>query len=153
MNKKYLVIPAVAIALLAGAGAVSAKGPMGGGPGGFGGFERDPDQWLTRITADATMLGISVDEMKTAWSQGKTLQEVATEKGITQDQLAAKLKAAKETKHKEALQALVTKGYLTQAQADARLAAMKTRQTEAQAKRGNGTMMKGMMEGRLGANR
>lgn len=152
MKKKYLVIPAMAIALLAGAGAVSAQGPMGGGHGGFGGFERDPDQWLTRITADATMLGISVDEMKTAWSQGKTLQEVATEKGITQDQLKAKLKAAQETKQKDALQALVTKGYLTQAQADARLAAMKTRQAEAQTKRGNGSMMKGM-EGRMGANR
>ena len=146
MKKKYLVIPAVAIALLAGAGAASAHGPMGGGMRGFGGFEKDPDQWLTRITTDAGMLGISVDEMKTAWAEGKTLDEVATAKGITKEQLAEKMKTAQEAKQKESLQALVTKGYITQAQADARLAAMKTRQTEMEAKRGE---MKGKLKARM----
>lgn len=146
MQKKYLVIPAVAIALLAGAGAASAHGPMGDGMRGFGGFEQDPDQWLTRITADASLLGVSVDEMKTAWAEGKTLEEIATSKGLTKEQLAAKLKTVRETKQKEALQALVNKGYITQAQADARLTAMKTRQTEMEAKRGH---MKGTMKTRL----
>ncbi len=152
-KKQYLVVPALALTLFAGAGAASAQGlttankavPFGqgemrgpGGRGGFGhggNFERDPDQWLNRITSEASILGISVDEMKTAWSQGKTLEDLATEKGITREQLAEKLKAAAETKQKETLQALVTKGYITQAQADARLTAMKTRQAEMETKR------------------
>lgn len=146
-KKQYLIVPALALTLFAGAGAASAQGltaankavPFGHGemrgPGGRGGFERDPDQWLSRITSDAAILGISVDEMKTAWSQGKTLEDLATAKGITREQLAEKLKAAAETKQKETLQALVTKGYITQAQADARLSAMKTRQAEMETKR------------------
>lgn len=152
-KKQYLVVPALALTLFAGAGIASAQSATGapatankmmqrgemrgpGGHGGFGGdFANNPEQWLSRITSDAAILGISVDEMKTAWSQGKTLEDLATEKGLTRDQLAEKLKAAAETKQKETLQALVTKGYITQAQADARLNAMKTRQAEMETKR------------------
>lgn len=166
-KKQYLVVPALALTLLAGASIVSVQdvaaannvgygkqGEMrghspgfGGGMPGMGDFAHDPDQWLSRITADAAILGVSVDEMKTAWSQGKTLQDLATEKGITREQLAEKLKAAAETKQKEALQALVTKGYITQAQADARLAVMKTRQTNHESKRSE---LKTKLQNRLG---
>lgn len=154
-KKQYLVVPALALTLFAGAGIASAQGATGGatakgfaprlemrGPGGHGDFENNPDQWLSRITSDAAILGISVDDMKAAWSQGKTLEDLATEKGITREQLAEKLKAAADTKQKETLQALVTKGYITQAQADARLNAMKTRKAEMQTKRAE---MKGKM--------
>lgn len=143
MQKKFLLIPAIAVALLAGAGAASAHGGMGGGMrGGFGGFEKDPDQWLARMTTEAAIIGVSVDEMKAAWAEGKTIQELALSKGLTQAQLAEKMKAAHESKQKEALQALVTKGYITQAQADARLAAMKTRQADMATK--HGQMKKGL---------
>lgn len=162
-KKQYFVVPALALTLFAGAGIASAQGATGTsatggkimqrgemrGPGGHmdfgGGFANNPDQWLSRITSDAAILGISVDDMKAAWSQGKTLEDLATEKGITREQLAEKLKAAAETKQKDALQTLVTKGYITQAQADARLTAMKTRQAEMQAKRAE---MKGKMPAR-----
>lgn len=160
-KKQYLIVPALALTLFAGAGMASAQGPTAAngkmpaqgemrGPGRFmhgGDFEKNPDQWLSRITSEAAILGISVDDMKTAWSQGKTLQDLATEKGITREQLAEKLKAAAEAKQKETLQALVTKGYITQAQADARLEAMKTRQASMQAKRGH---MQSKIKGRLG---
>lgn len=85
----------------------------------------DPDRFLERLTSEASMLGISVDEMKSYWSQGKGVKEIATEKGITEEQLKTKMQAAAETKIKAELKTLVDKGIITQAQADARLATMK----------------------------
>ncbi len=122
LNKKaYFIIPALAVALLTGT-AVSAHG-MGGG-GGFM-MKGDPQitatQWEERITQDAGILGISVDEMKAKWAEGKGLREVAQEKGISDADLQAKLKGAREAQQKQWLQTLVSQGKITQAQADARL--------------------------------
>lgn len=122
LNKKaYFLIPALAVALLTGT-AVSAHG-MGGG-GGFM-MKGDPQvtatKWEERITQDAGLLGISVDEMKAKWAEGKGLREIAQEKGISDTDLQAKLKAAREAEQKTWLQTLVSQGKITQAQADARL--------------------------------
>lgn len=140
-NKKYLLaIPAFALAGFLSVSSVSAAG--GGMFGGMhGGFARgmggqgigDPDRWTHNITQEASVLGISVDEMKTYWSQGKNLRDIAAEKGITDEQLKIKMQAAVEAKIKSQLQALVDKGHITQAQADARLtvmAQMKTKMAE-----------------------
>lgn len=135
-NKKYLLatVPALALVGLVAATSVSAASPQGMGVGGFGGrgmgggFHMgigDPDRFVERLTSEATMLGISVDEMKSYWSQGKNIQDIAKEKGITTEQLKAKMEAAQETKIKTELKNLVDKGIITQAQADARLTAMK----------------------------
>lgn len=134
-NKKYLLatVPAMALVGLMAASSVSAANPQMG-PGGFGGrgmslgFHHgigDPDRFVERLTSEASMLGISVDEMKNYWSQGKGVKEIAAEKGITEEQLKTKLQVAAETKVKTELKTLVDKGVITQAQADARLAAMK----------------------------
>lgn len=133
INKKYLwaTVPAMALVGLVAVSSVSAAsdeagamrllGPRGGGHMGIG----DPDRFLDRLTSEASMLGISVDEMKTYWSQGKGVKEIATEKGITAEQLKTKMQAAHEAKISSDLKALVDKGVITQAQADARLTAMK----------------------------
>lgn len=134
-KKKYLVIPAVALATLLAGGAVSAHG--------FGGFmpKGDPQQmatqWEEKISEHAGFLGISVDEMKAKWAEGKNLQQIAAEKGITQQQLQEKMKAARETQEKEWLQTLVTQGKITQAQADARLQVMKQKQGQRAGMKGN----------------
>lgn len=146
ITKKYLLaIPAFALAGLVSATAVSAAsdnetgmgpGMMGGRGGMHGGFGMgggelfDADRLVERLTAEASILGISVDEMKTYWSQGKNLQEIATEKGITAEQLRTKMQAAAETKIQTQLKTLVDKGVITQAQADSRLATMKARQAK-----------------------
>ena len=134
-NKKYLLaIPALAIAGVVAAGSVSAAGPgggMGGGRGmggpmhsGFGGA-LDPDKFVEHLTQEASVLGISLDEMKAYWAQGKNVQDIATAKGLTKEQLKAKLEAAAEAKATANLKALVDKGIITQAQADSRATVMK----------------------------
>lgn len=99
----------------------------------FGGFDSNltPDELVTRqqtmFQNDAQILGIGVDEVKDAWSQGKTLERIAQEKGISQDQLKTRLQDAQKQKIKSQLQALVDKGVITQAQADKRLQVMTDR--------------------------
>jgi len=134
-KKKYLVIPAVALATLLAGGAVSAHG--------FGGFmpKGDPQQmatqWEQRISQEAGLLGITADEMKSKWAEGKNLQQIAAEKGINQQQLHEKMKTVREAQEKEWLQTLVTQGKITQAQADARLQVMKEKQAQRGTMKGN----------------
>ncbi len=73
------------------------------------------------------LLGLSVDEMKTAWASGKTLADIASEQGISEDQLHTRMKEAGKAHMKTQLQTLVERGVITQTQADARLATMETR--------------------------
>ncbi|MBL8030333.1 MAG: DUF2680 domain-containing protein [Candidatus Doudnabacteria bacterium] len=135
MRKKlvsYAIIPAFALTLV-GAGLASAHG--------FGsGFNKNlsPEEIAQsqqdRFTEQANLLGISVDEIKNAWAQGKTLQQLATEKGISTDQLKEKMKARAQEKMKSMLQTLVQKGVITQAQADQRLQHMQTQMQNAETK-------------------
>lgn len=137
INKKYLwaTVPALALVGLVTASSVSAAGlGMMGARGGFGSMGGhsgmgmgigNPDNFVERLTAEASMLGISVDEMKTYWSQGKGVKEIAAEKGITSEQLKTKMQTAAETKVRAELKTLVDKGIITQAQADARFTTMK----------------------------
>ena len=146
LNKKYLlVIPAFALAGLIGVNSASAMG-MGGhfGGRGFGAGADDPDKWSQRITQEASMLGISTDEMKNYWSQGKNIKDISAEKGITDEQLKTKMQAAAEAKIKSQLQALVDKGYITQAQGDARLTVMKNMNTKMAEKMKNKPQIKRM---------
>lgn len=123
-NKKYLVIPAfAAVSLFAGGTALAYNGA---GAGGFGNmWKNDPvafgTQWESKITSEASILGITPDEMKTNWAAGKGVREIAKEKGISDADLQKKFQAARVAQHKEMLQTLVTQGKITQAQADARL--------------------------------
>lgn len=122
MKKKYIAyiaVPALALTLLT-SGIAYAKG------GGWGmGSNLTPDQIATnqqeRFQNEANLLGVSVDEIKNAWAQGKNLQQLATEKGITETQLQQKLSEQRQQQMKSNLQTLVDKGVITQAQADLRL--------------------------------
>lgn len=115
----YLVLPVMAFALL-GVGTASAHGWFGMGS------SATPEQMaqaqVSIFQQQANLLGVSVDEVKTAWAQGKSLQAQATEKGITQEQLKQKMQDARKQQIKTQLQALVTQGVITQAQADQRAA-------------------------------
>ena len=122
MKRKLLVyafIPAVLGLGVIGAGVASANGW-------FGGFSSlTPDQIATRqqtmFQNEANLLGISVDDVKSGWAQGKSLVQIAQDHGITQDQLTQKLQDARLAQTKVQLQNLVDKGIITQAQADSRL--------------------------------
>ncbi len=86
----------------------------------------------------AALLGISVDEVKNAWAKGISFLELAKSKGISEDALKAKMKTQAETRMKEHLQSLVSKGVITQAQADARLEFMKDKLEKMAEKAGKG---------------
>lgn len=86
----------------------------------------------------ALILGISSSEVKEAWSKGINFIELAKSKGISEETLKEKMKVQAETKMKENLQSLVSKGIITQAQADARLNFMKDKMTKMGEKAGKG---------------
>jgi hypothetical protein len=116
----YAILPVMAFTLI-GAGTASAHGFFG-----FGMNKGTPDeiaQHQTEIfTQQASLLGISTDEIKAAWAQGKSLQTLAQEKGINQEQLQQKMTDLRKQQLKAHLQILVEKGVITQAQADQRAA-------------------------------
>lgn len=119
------MLPIMGLALL-GAGSVSAHGLFG-----MGMANQTPEEIATRqqemFQNEAKILGISVNEVKDAWAEGKTIQQIASEKGISQELIQARLKEARLEQAKTHLKALVDKGVITQAQADARLKVMQTR--------------------------
>lgn len=139
MNKTKLLkysLPALALALLIGAGTVEASG--------MGGFNKNmtPDQIATMQTQmfqeQATLLGITVDEVKTAWANGTSFKELAKSKGITEQMLKDKMQANHQAEMKIHLQTLVDKGVITQAQADARFATMQKQADKVKGKKGKG---------------
>ncbi|MBP6888333.1 MAG: hypothetical protein KBC21_01400 [Candidatus Pacebacteria bacterium] len=136
------------IATIAAAGALSASAM---GMPGMMGANLSPDEQATRQTqmfqSQASLIGASVDEVKTAWAEGKDFKTLATEKGVTADQLKAKMQAARTAEMKTQLQNLVTKGVITQAQADKRLATMQTKSANKKDSKRGGHGMKGMMGG------
>lgn len=140
MKRKALVYsllaPVVGLGIL-GAGAASAHGLMGG-------WNLSPEDLATRqqtvFQHEAQILGVSIDEVKDAWAQGKTIKDLASEKGVTQDQLQARIKEARLKEMKTRLQTLVDKGVITQAQADQRYSVT---QTMIETKKGKGGRMRG----------
>lgn len=129
---------------LVGAGVVYAQGPVGQGtpptscPGPQGGAGRNPlgagkgplgagKGWggsMPQAWADA--LGIKLEELTAAVQSGKSVLDLAKEKGLTVEALVEKAIAARKTVLQEAVDA----GCLTQAQADTMLGQMRTRITE-----------------------
>jgi len=122
MKHRYLAAAAsasvIAFTLLA-AGIASAHGW-----GGAFDPQESADRHAAMFEEQATLLGVSADVVKDAWSQGKSLQDLATEKGVSQEELRSRRDARRRERMKAELQALVDKGVVTQAQADARLETM-----------------------------
>ncbi|MDT7572406.1 MAG: hypothetical protein QOE05_2580, partial [Actinomycetota bacterium] len=96
----------VASTLAAQAPPLGGRGHGPGGPGGPGGH--------VAPETVAGILGITVDQLRTAEQSGKTLAQIAATKGISKADLISKLVAAAKTQ----LAADVKAGRLTQAQSD-----------------------------------
>ncbi len=133
--KKYLayaVLPVMGLGLL-GAGIASAHG-IGFGFGQNATPQEIASRQQTMFQNEANLLGISVDEVKSAWAQGKTIAQIAQDHGITQAQLQQKMQDTRLSAMKTRLQAMVEQGVITQAQADQRLQFMQSRWQNAQIK-------------------
>lgn len=130
-----LAIPALALSLL-GVGVASANGGM---------INFSPEDFAkhhqTMFENQATLLGISASELKDSWAQGKKLQDIAKEKGISEADLKAKMDAQRKQNQQDRLKALVTAGVITQAQADQRL---KFQESRPQGMHGKGPGKMGM---------
>ena len=97
---------------LAATGAFIASAHMGG----------EMDQNLAaRFESESKVLGVSVEEVKNAWADGKNIYELAKEKGIASTTLETNLKASRDAEIKAKMDALVKSGTITQAQADKRI--------------------------------
>ena len=121
MKNKYLIyaiIPVLGLGLL-GASSVYAHGMF------WGAGNLSPDDLATRQQAmfqqQADLLGITLDQYREKWADGKTLKEIAAELSITKEQLAERLKKTQQDRLSAQLKILVDKGVITQAQADRRL--------------------------------
>ena len=129
MKQKIFVyfVPAVLGFSLLGSGIASAHGFMGRG---MGVVNLTPEEIANRQTAmfenQAKLLGVSVETIKNGWAAGKSFQEIATENNITVEQLKEKMKTAHLEQMKTHMNALVSKGVITQAQADQRLSVVQT---------------------------
>lgn len=140
-----------------GALSIAALGVMSASAMGFGGMGMNStlsaDEIATRqttmFTQHASLIGATVDEVKNAWAEGKSFQTLATEKGITKEQLQAKMQAQRTELMKKHLATLVSKGVITQAQADKRLIAVQTKQANKNTA-GEKHGMRGGMGGGLG---
>ncbi len=136
-------IPVLGLGLLAGGQAISAAG--------FLGANATPQEIATRqqtmFDKQAALLGIDVNKVKDAWATGKTLQELATENGITEAELQEKMAAERTADMEAQIQALVDQGVVTQAQADQRLAYMAANPGKVMGPGGRGGKHGGMMGG------
>jgi len=115
---------------------------------GFGGKTLTPTEQASRQTerfaSQASLLGITVDEVKNYWAQGKGVREIATEKGISEETLRTKMAELRKTEMKAHLATLVSQGVITQAQADTRLASIEKMVAGGKGKMGRGSH-RGMM--------
>ena len=141
----YAIAPILGLSML-GTGVASAQGW-------FGGFGNNltPDEIASKQTtmfqSEANVLGLSLDEVKNSWAQGKTILQLAQDHGITQDQLKEKMRAARLAELKTQLQVLVTKGVITQAQADSRISFVQSHPNEGWGMGMDKGLKMGMMKG------
>jgi len=127
MDKKYIfyaIIPALTFVVL-GAGIASANGMFGG----FGNPSPEDiaQKQETMFEKKADFLGISLEEMKDFWAEGKTVQEIAEEQGISLEEMQTKMREAKEEALQSRMQVMVDNGVISQEQADERLEFMQNR--------------------------
>jgi len=98
---------------------LAAAGPIGGG-GGRHGHRGGPG-----LAAAATALGVTEAELRTSLQSGSTIADVATSKGVALQTVVDAMVAEENTE----IDAKVTDGSLTQAEADTRKADVVTRVT------------------------
>lgn len=97
-------------------------GMMGEGRGPGFGMGSSTSPFATKMLDDqASVLGISVADLRIKLASGKTFDQIATDLGISADVIKTKMEALRATQladMKTKIQAEVTSGKLTQAQAD-----------------------------------
>lgn len=123
-NKMLIVIGGLLAALLVvgvvGATSVYAQEPMnvfqhGRGPGGGGrGFGLSD----AALDAAAKVLSMTTDEVKAAFQEGKTLQDLAAEKGVDIADVQAAVQAVRVTEMRAQIAQAVEDGTMTQEKAD-----------------------------------
>lgn len=119
-SRTLLVAGIVGAVLLVSAAPALAQAAAGQAPSGIvGGICRGVG---SAAGAVADLLGMQPTAIAAERQQGKSLAEIAKDKGISQDELVGTILAAREA----ALTQAVADGRLTQAQADAMLAQMKS---------------------------
>jgi len=127
INHKLVVFSLIIITAVSAISisAASAKGWLRGG------YNLNPEQQVDRQTQmfehQADMLGITVDQVKDYWSQGKNIREIAEELGIDEQAMQQKMEQNRQEQLQSRLQILVDQGVITQAQADSRLESMSER--------------------------
>ena len=125
MKKKMSIVIAGLLAALLVVGVIGATGAFaqgsattllhGRGPGGGG---RGFGLGQVELEAAAKVLGMTVDELSTALQSGKTLEQVATDKGVDIQKVKDAIQAAHATEVRDRIQQALTDGTITQANAD-----------------------------------
>ena len=125
----YAALPTIVSLQLLGASPVEARGMFPGFQiGMMGNPETAATQHQQMFEQHAKILGLSVDEVKNAWAAGKNLQDLAKEKNLSKEQIQVRMKEAQLQNIKTQLQTLVSKGIITQVQADTRLKTIQANQ-------------------------
>jgi len=115
----YSIVAVAGIAFLGTSSVYAMGGPM---------WRGTPEEMISRqstmFSQHAELLGISVDEVKEYWAEGKNIREIAEAKGIDIKDIQSKIREKRKTEMKERLQVFVDNGVITQAQAERRLEIM-----------------------------
>lgn len=122
MNKKYLILiggllAALLVVGIVGATSAYAQGPVNPGFGMMGGG-RGPGFGDAELEAAANALGMTVDEVKFALQDGKTLLDLADAAGVEIEDVHAAIQAVHQAEMRERIEQAVKDGSMTQAQAD-----------------------------------
>ena len=128
MSKKYLIVIGGLLAALLVVGVIGATSAFAQGPDnpGFGMMDngRGPGEGRgfgigdAELEAAAGVLGMTTDEVKAAFEDGKTLQDLADAAGVNIEDVHAAIQAVHETEMRERIAQQVEDGTITQAQAD-----------------------------------
>ena len=115
MKKIIFLLAPLLVILLFGFGVTQARN--------FGALnaEDTAQKYTQMFQFQADALGIPVDEVKNAWAQGKTIQEIIDEKGINEDEIRSRLDNMSLQQTKDEMDALVNQGVITREQAEQRI--------------------------------
>lgn len=130
MSRKIITYTILA---LAGIGFIGASTALAHGFGfGWGMGSISLDELTARhqqmFEHQAKILGISVDEVKNAWAENKNMSQLIKERGLDINKIQERARELRLEQIKTQLQNLVSKGVITQAQADKKLQSMQNQQ-------------------------
>lgn len=118
--KKIFVYSMLGIGLfgLLGVGVASADGLWG-----YGRMSaEDMSQRFEEMTREKSgMLGVSPEQYKQSWAEGKNFREMAEEQGISQEEIRQRMQETRQVRMEQRLQALVEEGVISQEQAQERI--------------------------------